>query len=303
MPTDPRKWDPAPAVLSWIAQSVGPNARVSRVVPLPESATAKHLIEVDAGEGSTLSLLLRRYHDTRRLAEDPWYVPAHEALALTVLANSNVPAPRLYAADLRADVCDVPAILDSWLPGEPVQAPVDLRAYLKESAKVLVAIHSVRISGATRFPKYAPYYGLSAIASPSFSKRPGLWERVADALNPPPDLEGNTFIHRDYHPGNILWDGTRVTGVVDWATAAVGPPGIDLARMRLNLACRWGFSAADQFSDAYVAAGGDPNAFDPLLDLLDAADYLTDLLPPPESASGDFDRFEEYVEGVLNRLR
>ena len=304
MSTDPRKWDPEkPKVLSWIAQSAGPNARVSRVVALPGSATTKHVIEIVRSDGSMLPLLLRRYHDAKRLAEDPWYVPANEALALTVLADTAVPAPRLYAADLQADICDVPAILESWLPGGPVQAPGDLRTYLMESAKTLVAIHSVRTTEAKRFPKYAPYSDLSAISPPSFSRRPRLWECVADALNPVPSLEGTTFIHRDYHPGNILWDGTRVTGVVDWATAAIGSPAVDLARMRLNLGCRWGPSVADQFVDAYVATGGDPNAYDPQVDLLDAADYLADFTSPAGSASDDFDRFETYVEGVLNRLR
>jgi hypothetical protein len=85
MPTDPRKWDPdKPDVRSWIARSVSADARVSRVTRLPEPATAKHLIEVLRSDGSVLPLLLRRYHDTKRLAEDPWYVPANEALALTV---------------------------------------------------------------------------------------------------------------------------------------------------------------------------------------------------------------------------
>jgi len=56
--------------------------------------------------------VLRRYHDAKRLAHDPWYVPAHEALALRLLTDTAVPAPRLYAADLEAAVCDVPALLN-----------------------------------------------------------------------------------------------------------------------------------------------------------------------------------------------
>jgi aminoglycoside phosphotransferase (APT) family kinase protein len=43
------------------------------------------------------------------------------------------------------------------------------------------------------------------------------------------------FIHRDYHEGNTLEEDDRVVSVTDWVTAAWGPPGIDLARMRLNL--------------------------------------------------------------------
>ena len=66
------------------------------------------------------------------------------------------------------------------------------------------------------------------------------------------------FIHRDYHPGNALAQGARVVSVVDWVTAAWGPPGIDLARMRLNLARDLDADRAERFLDAYRDAGGEP---------------------------------------------
>src|SRR5690349_25109423 len=96
-------WSPEAApVLAWIERSVGPAARVVGVHELPASATEKHRIEVACGDGSTAHLVLRRYHDAERLANDPWYVPAHEALALRLLTDTAVPAPRLYGADLEA---------------------------------------------------------------------------------------------------------------------------------------------------------------------------------------------------------
>jgi aminoglycoside phosphotransferase (APT) family kinase protein len=303
----PVPWTPqAPPVVAWIERSVGPGARVVRVDAMPASGTAKHRIQVDLEDGATVRLVLRRYHDAQRLAHDPWYVPAHEALALRLVADTAVPAPRLYDADLEAAFCDVPALLESWFPGSPAWQPDDLEGYLKRAAEVLVSIHAVRVPPEAGLPRYATYRSTdrepAPIVSPPHSTRPGLWERVAEVLEAPWPSHREAFIHRDYHPGNVLWDGTRVTGVVDWATAAWGPSGIDLARMRLNLAGRHGNETADQFVAAYVTAGGDPAARHPYWDLLDAADVLPDLAPP-QRGGRDLAQFEDYVERVLAECR
>jgi aminoglycoside phosphotransferase (APT) family kinase protein len=162
-----------------------------------------------------------------------------------------------------------------------------------------VAVHAVAVPPGVGLPRYAPYRERERIASPPFSTRPGLWERVAEILEAPQPDHRQSFIHRDYHPGNVLWDGSHVAGLVDWATAAWGPPGIDLARMRLNLSFHRGKQAADRFADAYAAAGGDPSARHPFWDLLDAADTLLDLTGPIVPGGGDVTRFESYVESVL----
>jgi aminoglycoside phosphotransferase (APT) family kinase protein len=260
------------------------------------------VVEVVVGDGTARRLVLRRYHNAERLAHDPWYVPAHEALALQLLSETTVPAPRLYAADLEAAICDVPALLESWVPGSPAWQPDDLDAYLERAAEVLVAIHAASVPSTAELPRYAPYRGREPIVSPAFTTRPGLWKRVAHVLDGPRPVHDETVIHRDYHPGNVLWDGTQVTGVVDWATAAWGPSGIDLARMRLNLAAHVGREAADRFVVAYVTAGGDASAHNPYWDLLDAADLLPDL-SPTWPHGGDLAQFEDYVESVLAAAR
>ena len=241
----PAAWDPsAPTIVAWIERAMGPASRVTHIEALPDSATAKHRYAVSPADGSTQRLLLRRFHDAERLARDPWYVPAHEALALRILAETSVPAPRLHAVDLEAAVCNVPALLVTWIPGEPGWRPGDLDAYIARAAEVLVAIHDVAVPPEVQLPRYAPYREREPIVAPPFSTRPRMWERVAAVLEGPRPRHRETFIHRDYHPGNVLWDGTQVTGVIDWSTAAWGPPGIDLARMRLNLALHHGLGPA-----------------------------------------------------------
>jgi aminoglycoside/choline kinase family phosphotransferase len=138
--------------------------------------------------------------------------------------------------------------------------------------------------------------------SPQNSNQSELWKRVGEVLRSTPPANKETFIHRDYHAGNILWNGEGVTGVVDWVTAAIGPPGIDLARMRLNLALHHGRSIADRFVHAYLAAGGSTSARDPYSALLEATDFVFDFEPSGDHASENFAHFEEYVEEVLNEV-
>ncbi len=38
------------------------------------------------------------------------------------------------------------------------------------------------------------------------------------------------LLHLDYHPLNVMFDGDRVTGVLDWANSRAGDPRADLAR-------------------------------------------------------------------------
>jgi Ser/Thr protein kinase RdoA (MazF antagonist) len=65
-----------------------------------------------------------------------------------------------------------------------------------------------------------------------------------------------TFIHRDFHPGNVLWSRGQSTGVVDWADACRGPWGCDAAHCRAMLIQLAGPEAADRFLDAYESLTG-----------------------------------------------
>lgn len=59
------------------------------------------------------------------------------------------------------------------------------------------------------------------------------------------------FIHRDFHPGNILWVRGRCSEIVDWPNACRGPAGCDIAHCRENLMWLGGDYAADSFQAQY----------------------------------------------------
>jgi aminoglycoside phosphotransferase (APT) family kinase protein len=58
------------------------------------------------------------------------------------------------------------------------------------------------------------------------------YRRAAKALlASAPDLIGPTVVHGDYRLGNMLCDGTTITGVIDWELWTVSDPRIDLSWM------------------------------------------------------------------------
>jgi aminoglycoside phosphotransferase (APT) family kinase protein len=64
------------------------------------------------------------------------------------------------------------------------------------------------------------------------------------------------FIHRDFQHFNLLWSRRRLTGVVDWGSAASGPPDMDVGHCRLNLAVLYDADWAERFRLACQARAG-----------------------------------------------
>ena len=63
-------------------------------------------------------------------------------------------------------------------------------------------------------------------------------------------LPRRQVVHTDLHAGNVLWDGVRVTGVLDWAGAALGNALFDEAYAWLDTCLAHGRDVADQLQDA-----------------------------------------------------
>ena len=119
------------------------------------------------------------------------------------------------------------------------------------------------------------------------------------AAGPAPPGEAR-FIHRDYHPGNTLWVGGRLVGVVDWTSGSWGPPSVDLGHMRVNLAMDLGLAVADRFQAAHRALTG----FDhhPWWDVASAVDLLPGLEPAGPAPDPELERLEALVADALARV-
>ena len=66
------------------------------------------------------------------------------------------------------------------------------------------------------------------------------------------------LVHGDLWYGNTLWDDGRLTAVLDWDCAGVGPAGLDLGSLRCDAAWCYGVEAAGHVLRGWEAEAGRP---------------------------------------------
>jgi len=295
--------------LRWAARSVGPGAQVRNVRRLVGSTTSTLLALDILGGTAPLPCVLRLYDNAAWLADEP-DAPRREAAALERVAQVGLPAPVLLALDPEgAETGGVPCLLMTRLPGEVVLAPGSLNRWLHGLAEALLPLHQLP---ADNFPwGYQPYADLTRLTPPAWSRVPALWAQAIALAQKPPPPAPLCFIHRDYHPNNVLWQNGRVSGIVDWPSACVGDAGVDVAWCRKNLMYLHGIEAADTFLQACEAAAGPLFGFQPYWDVM----VLLEELPGPPcpyppwaefgvrvTAEAMRERVEDYLESVMRRL-
>jgi aminoglycoside phosphotransferase (APT) family kinase protein len=89
------------------------------------------------------------------------------------------------------------------------------------------------------------------------------------------------LVHGDLWCGNTLWDGSRLTAVLDWDCAGVGPPGIDLGSLRCDAAWCHGIEAAEHVLDGWEAETGRTASDVPYWDAVAALSQLAAGLRSP----------------------
>ena len=236
----------------WLVRALGKGVkpvRGERLICGP--ASPAHLVEVER-RGRRERYVLRLFVDQDWLAREP-DLAEHEAAALRQAASHGLPAPGVVDFCPDGSACGFPAVLMTFLDGAVNLAPGGLDNRLAETARMLARIHSVP---AVDFPwRYFSFTNEETLSPPSWSKRPGLWEEAIRIRLAGPPENSDVFLHRDYHPVNLLWEGAGLSGVVDWVNACAGPAGVDVAHCRTNLVLMYGVSVAERFRQAYFEAG------------------------------------------------
>ena len=194
-------------------------------------SSAVHLVTARRPDGRRAQAVLRRYVRPDPDEPDP---AAREARALRLAGAAGVPTPALLAVDPDGTQAGVPALLMGRLPGRVDWWPSDLDRWLERLAALLPRIHGTALPPGEAVPRFAPYRQEN-YRPPGWARYPRVWERaVAISRGPAPDLPA-VLLHRDFHPGNVLWRYGRVSGVVDWLGACSGPAPADVAHCRINL--------------------------------------------------------------------
>jgi aminoglycoside phosphotransferase (APT) family kinase protein len=262
---------PPQQALTWAGARLGGRVTAARALRGGMSS-AVHLITVERPGGATERAVLRRY--VRDDPDEP-DAAAREARALRLAGRIDVPTPALLAVDPDGTQAGVPAVLMTRLPGRVDWWPSDLDRWLARLAGLLPRIHGAPHQRAPAFAPYRPHCGQPYRAQPpGWARYPRAWERAVElACGPAPDLPA-VLLHRDFHPGNVLWRRGRVTGVVDWLGCCAGPASADVGHCRINL-LTLGAGVAERFTSLWERASG--TAYHPWGDLVTIVGFLDDL--------------------------
>lgn len=239
-------------------------------------ACALHALDVFDARGRRHPLVLKRFFREDWLAREP-DVAAREARILEALGPTSLPTPQLVGVDPDGSGCDHPAVLMTRLPGRVELAPPDLEAWLRGIAELLPRIHELPAAFRDLVQPFRVYQQLDALEVPTWSREPDAWQRIVDFAQAPLPAADDCFVHRDYHPTNILWLQGRVSGVLDWTNASHGPAGVDAGHCRLNLVQLFGVDVAERFLAIVLEIVGRRELPNPAWDIVS----LVEMLPKP----------------------
>lgn len=291
----------------WVTDALGPGSRLLTARRLrPGGWHVNHAVDVACADGRVRRLVLRRWARPGWEADDPDYTVDREVRVLALLAATPVPVPEVVAADPDGSRCGAPAILATRLPGHPPRpADAGSRGFCRQLAGTLALIHDEGDRARAVVVPYRLYYDRARAEPARWMSGSRTWARAVAAVREAPPPAAPTLIHRDYHPENTLWSRARLTGVVDWTQASWGPPELDVAHMRWNLAIDHGQQVADQFLACYRAVTGRALEHQGYWDLVSLLDLLLDVDPgdPGDIRPEDLRCFEAYAEAALSRLR
>ena len=222
---------PPESTLRWLVDSL--DARlVDTVEAMPGGSTcAMHRIGIVLRDGSTQTVVMRRYVLADRVG-DATAVAAQEMRALEIVRQLGVPTPEPLAGDPAASVTDVPTVVMSLVDGQPVWDTRAKRQWIAQIVTAMVALHEI---DANDYLPAIARYEQAVYEPPRWSERPAMWESAFQLFHGPMPASDVGFVHRDFNPGNVLWTRGRLTGLVDWQAACNGPRSIDPAHCCLNL--------------------------------------------------------------------
>jgi aminoglycoside phosphotransferase (APT) family kinase protein len=194
---------------------------------------------------------------------------ADEAPVLRAVWPTGLPVPRVYHYESETTELGPPFLLLERLAGKTIGDYFGFSEsrprVVLELARILARLHAIA-------PASIPLHDVDLSVSPGVRMRGHVeqawnnWRKVAE--EPSPTIEsafawmyqvcervvtGCALVHGDAAPHNILVDGDRVSGLLDWEFTSVGDPAEDLAYIRSSVerVVPW-----HTFMQEYTSAGG-----------------------------------------------
>jgi aminoglycoside phosphotransferase (APT) family kinase protein len=176
-----------------------------------------------AFSGPLVLRLSRPHHDPARALR--------EAATQNAVAALGYPAPRVLLSSAEPDALGAPFLLMERLPGRPLMEAgvIGMGAVLAGAQARLHALDPAPLARALGASGTLDGYLEAEAGRIARAKLDGLRPLLDWLRARRPGDSAAAICHGDFHPQNVLRDGGRVTGVLDWPNALVADPVFDVA--------------------------------------------------------------------------
>ena len=197
-----------------------------------------------------------------------------------------------------------PYFIAAYLPGSPRFAADDRSAFCRCLAGLLSEIHALSLARRDwaylprQADRVAEYYEVAGSAD----------ERIRDAMRSVADSiqpNASVLLHGDFWLGNLLWEGDKLSGIIDWEDAMLGDPLGDLGKSRLEMLWALGEAGMRDYTAQYLALNPqlDASAL-PFWDLWGAArlPHYASFAEDPGRVATMRRQYDSFVQAAIDAL-
>lgn len=233
------------------------NAKAIGCQPMAGGVSASMSLATIKFDDKSFQKWVIRQLSAETLANRPFGL-SMEFLLLGILHRHGIPVPLPVYLDAEGVLFGSPTLVLDYLEGDLDFSDWKLPQRIENLARVVAKLHSIDIDEVTSAG--VPVLGLSLeqlVGKSPNNPDPYIKENAlrSTLVNHWPPQHGNpdALLHGDIWNGNLLWRGTHLSGIIDWEDAWIGDPLLDIAGIRLDLACEFGMQYADLFTSFYTS--------------------------------------------------
>jgi aminoglycoside phosphotransferase (APT) family kinase protein len=236
------------AIFASIATRLG--GRLLRHYPLTGGVSARvEALEIAQADGPDVRRVVFRQPGAADWKAHGLDTTRREHDLLAWLHAGGLPVPRPLLLDTSCELFPHCYFVMEHIDG--TRDVVDLPDALGRMAAVLADVHRLPLANAPPLPEREdPIAGLLELLP---AEHPAARVRAKLLRDPPTLAIRHSMLHGDFWPGNLLWRGRELVGLLDWEDAAVGDPLSDVACCRLELRYKHGPDAAERFTEEYAS--------------------------------------------------
>lgn len=242
-------------LFSQVVEQMAPQSKLRRVWSLGGGMSAQlTALDLLLPDGRAKKVVVRQPNPVA-LQHNPQVVVIEFQLLQTLYA-AGLAVPEPLWLDPSATILPTPYVVTAFVAGEMAFAWAHVDSYMAQMAEQLAGIHGVVGCEGLELPLVAGCGELMAATQFDESLGEGRIRATLAKCGAVP-LNQLGLLHGDFWPGNVLWEGGRLTAVIDWEDAQWGDPLVDLAISRLDIAWIFSLEAMVAFTERYwVAAAG-----------------------------------------------